>query len=171
MACITKPQRCKERTDAMLARNRLLWILGIVFASSLADSAFALPHWNPKPAGPATAYASDVRHFIVVSPTPAVSAAVPLVAPPVAVAPDNSFTPLRGEIISEPAAGLPVLPRTHPHHHAAGAKGPAPILWQQQVEPVTAYPWGWFGARRHTATTGHRRFLGGEFDWSLRRGD
>jgi len=155
----------------MHSQSRLPWLVGVLLVGGLGSPALALPHWAPRPSGPVAAYAPEVRHFIVVSPTPVVQAAVPLASVPLAQRPPSVSSiaaPLAPQPMIEPGAGLP--PARH-RRHVARKAAPAPLLWQQQVESVPEYPWGWFGARRHTANTGHRRFLGGEFDWSLRRGD
>jgi hypothetical protein len=146
----------------MQSPSRLPWLLGVLLVGGLGEPARALPHWNPRPAGPATAYRPEMRHFVVVSPTPVVHAGVPLAA---------AGAPVGTEAVVEPPAALPSPPPARRLHHAARAASPPPLLWRQQIEPVPEYPWGWFGARRHTANTGHRRYYGGEFDWSLRRGD
>ena len=156
----------------------------------LAEAALALPHWKPRPAGPTTAYAPRMRHFIVVDPVqvapeallpttvlPASAAPAPLppaalrTAPPGAGAPG---APLNSVGQALPAGGAAPVNARRKGERVKKALSPAQtqtIFWQQRVEPVPAYPWGWFGARRHTSHTGHRRFYGGEFDSELLRGD
>jgi len=169
-------------------------VLALLAFGLMAEAAYALPHWKPKPAGPTTAYAPRMRHFIVVDPVPAapealaptpilpasamppaaVPAPLPAIAnqvrPPKASAPG---TPPNAVAEMPPAGAMPVNARRK-GERVKKALSPAQtqtIFWQQRVEPVPAYPWGWFGARRHTSHTGHRRFYGGEYDSELLRGD
>lgn len=150
----------------------------------------ALPHWKPRPAGPTTAYAPRMRHFIVIDPVPA----APEALAPTPILPASAMpAPLPPAVhrVAPPVTGAPdSAPNSAGHTLPAGGAGPVnvhrkgervkkalspaqtqTIFWQQRVEPVPAYPWGWFGARRHTSHTGHRRFYGGEFDSELLRGD
>lgn len=142
--------------------------LGFTFAGD-ADRAWALPHWKPRPSGPTTSYAPQMRHFIVVSPTPAIGA--PVMLPAEAAGPGDSSIFVGGET----AVASPPQRHRWLHGRVKKAFSPAHVpdqaLWQQQVEQIPAYPWGWFGARRHTENFGHRRQLGGEYDWALGRGD
>jgi hypothetical protein len=155
----------------------------------MAEAAFALPHWKPRPAGPTTAYAPRMRHFIVVDPIPAAPEALaPTPILPASAAP--APLPAGANQVCHPKAGAPGSPPNavaeippasvaplNAHRKGERVKkalSPAQtqtIFWQQHVEPVPAYPWGWFGARRHTSHTGHRRFYGGEYDSELLRGD
>ncbi len=144
-------------------------ILAMGFALS-GDCVFALPHWKPRPSGPTTVYAPRMRHFIVVSPTPAVAAPVTIEAGPASAGASKVFAGNEAVLAPPVHHG-----QTSLHGRVKKALSPAPrvdqALWQQQVESVPAYPWGWFGARRHAENTGHRRYLGGEYDWALGRGD
>jgi hypothetical protein len=153
----------------------------------MAEAAFALPHWKPRPAGPTTAYAPRMRHFIVIDPVPAAPEALastpilPASAMPPASVP--ALLPVEASQSRHPKANMPgspanavadPLPVHRKGERVKKAFSPAQtqtIFWQQRVEPVPAYPWGWFGARRHTSHTGHRRFYGGEYDSELLRGD
>lgn len=146
-----------------------LAVLGFAIGGA-GDFAWALPHWKPRPAGPTTAYAPQMRHFIVVSPTPAVAASM------------SPLTEVPGPGDSSIFAGNESVVASGPRRRAAVAHArvkkavspatvPDQVLWQQQVESIPAYPWGWFGARRHTENFGQRRYLGGEYDWALGRGD
>jgi hypothetical protein len=181
-------------------------VLALLAFGLMAETAMALPHWKPRPAGPTTAYAPRMRHFIVIDPVPAAPEALvptPILPasamPPAAMPPAATPAPLPAlaNQVRPPRAGAPASPpNAGAEMPAAGAEMPAAgaapvpvrrkgervkkalspaqtqtIFWQQRVEPVPAYPWGWFGARRHTSHTGHRRFYGGEFDSELLRGD
>jgi hypothetical protein len=145
-----------------------MFVLGCALGGDAA-TVQALPHWKPRPSGPTTAYAPQMRHYIVVSPTPAIGA--PVMLPGEAAGPGDSA------IFAGSEADLAAAPRRHRSLHGrvkqalSPAHPPDQVLWQQQVEPIPAYPWGWFGARRHTENFGHRRQLGGEYDWALGRGD
>lgn len=164
--------------------------MGLATLGLIAETAFALPHWKPRAAGPTTAYAPRMRHFIIVDPVPAAPEALaPMLILPASAMP--APLPPAAHGASPPRAGAPASPpnsvgQTVPaggaapvYAHRKGervkkALSPAQtqtIFWQQHVEPVPAYPWGWFGARRHTSHTGHRRFYGGEYDSELLRGD
>ncbi|HUY87811.1 MAG TPA: hypothetical protein VMV10_03660 [Pirellulales bacterium] len=161
----------------MQSQRRWTCVLGLLALGCLGDAAFALPHWKPKPSGPTTVYAPTVRHFVVVDPAPAVAAFIlpaamaPAPLPATAQNP-SSCPPTAGEIVA-PAVGAPLYaPRKG--EHLKQALSPAQtqkIFWQQRVEPVPAYPWGWFGARRHTSHTAHRRFYEDQYDSKLLLGD
>ena len=170
----------------MRVSRRWLSVWVLLALGSAGDAAFALPHWKPKPAGPTTVYAPRVRHFIVVDPVAAPAAA--LMPTPVARAAPVASTPADKACAPGAAAAAPIAasdqtaPLVVASPLSAPRKGelvkkalsPAPtqnIFWQQRVEPVPAYPWGWFGARRHTSHTGHRRYYGGQIDSALLRGD
>jgi len=158
-------------------RSGHYWAIALAWAlTSAGHHVWALPHWKPRPAGPVTAYAPQMRHFVVVAPVPAVTA--PYFAPP---ASPQSAAAVQEQVIPSMGGQREALVEPRVAHHtrvkAKAKKAIAPaapvdqVLWQQQVEPVPVYPWGWFGARRHTENFGHRRYSGGELDWTLRRGD
>jgi hypothetical protein len=164
--------------------------LGLLACGFIGDAAMALPHWKPRPAGPTTVYAPRIRHFVVVDPVPAAPEALmpttimPASAMPAPLPAEASKNQPPAAASHEPlpaAAGGTVLPGgaapfSAPRKGEKVKKALSPaqtqtIFWQQRVEPVPAYPWGWFGARRHTSHIGHRRFYGGEYDSALLRGD
>lgn len=147
---------------------RLAFAVTCIIAGT-GPSAWALPHWKPRPAGPVTAYAPQMRHFIVVAPVPAVAS--PVVAPAGPISAEAGAPYLTGDPVVVPYATRHARAKARVKQAISPAPAPDQILWQQQVEPVPAYPWGWFGARRHTENFGHRRYLRGELDWSLLRGD
>lgn len=165
----------------MRALRRRLCVWSLIALGSVGDAAFALPHWTPKPAGPTTVYTPRVRHFIVVDPVAAPAAALmptPVAKSiPVAPAPADRFSaPAAAAAPGEAAAPAISAPLSPPRKGERLKKALSPvqtqnIFWQERVEPVTAYPWGWFGARRHTSNIGHRRYYGGQYDSSLLRGD
>lgn len=188
-----------EGIRGMQFRRPCRCVLALLAFGLMADAALALPHWKPRPAGPTAAYAPRMRHFIVVDPVPAApealaptpimpASAMPGSTMPASAAPaplpalaNQARPPKAGALAPPPnavgetlpAAGAPINVRRK-GERVKKALSPAQtqtIFWQQRVEPVPAYPWGWFGARRHTSHTGHRRFYGGEFDSALLRGD
>jgi hypothetical protein len=62
-------------------------------------------------------------------------------------------------------------PTTLRHGHLKNALPPDQVFWRQKLEAVPAYPWGWFGARRHVHNSEQTRYYGNERDWSYLRGD
>lgn len=153
-------------------RTSCVWFL--LALGCIGDVAFALPHWKPKPSGPTTVYAPSVRHFIIVDPVPAAILPAALSPAPLPPAPRNTpdCSPMAREIVP-PAAGAPLdAPRKSGRvKQALSPVQTQKIFWQQRVEPVPAYPWGWFGARRHPSYTGHRRFYADQYDVKLLGGD
>ena len=89
---------------------------------------------------------------------------------PPAPYPSDTYAPqMRHYTVVDPVdVGTP-----SPSKHALANKVPpaGQVLWRQKVEAVPAYPWGWFGARRHLQNADHQRFYGDARDWSYRRGD
>ena len=165
----------------MRSRRRMACVWTLLALGLIGDVAFALPHWKPKPAGPTTVYTPTVRHFIIVDPAPAPAPIVPAGLPPAPLPPaapppgsqNPSACPPTGRENASPATVLPLAaPRKGERvKQALSPVQTQKIFWQQRVEPVPAYPWGWFGARRHPSYTGHRRFYEDQYDVKLLGGD
>ena len=164
----------------MRSQRRMACVGTLLALGLMGDAAFALPHWKPKPSGPTTVYAPKVRHFIIVDPVPAApilpAGLAPAPLPPAAHPPvsqnPSACPPTARENVS-PTADSPLgAPRKGERvKQALSPVQTQKIFWQQRVEPVPAYPWGWFGARRHPSYTGHRRFYSDEYDVKLLGGD